>query len=210
MTYQGNRLSFISHIRHNPRGCAVLLLSPIFILSQCKRLNYWRISIHCLVALDVLRVFFRKKHVLVCNFAADYNLETMKTKSNINIKNEHCFVPQEIALAYCRHFCLLICNRQPIPGRRKMLCRARIVQQKCLSVHLPENNARIFSHFFSSMHPLAFKTVFFRFLLPIILKKKDSYSSVFWKEIYFWPVVQGWGYGWCGSDITLNPRSGRK
>lgn len=133
---------------------------------------------HCLVTLDVLWVFFRE-NVLVCSFAADYNLESMKTKSNIYIKNEHCFVQQEIALAYCRHFCLLICNRQPIPSRRKMLYRKRIAQQKCFSVHLPENNASISSPFLCPMHPLAFKMVFFlHFYFTLFSRKRLLFQCI--------------------------------
>lgn len=71
------------------------------------------------------------KKVLVRNFAAGYNLRSNKMKSNIFIKNEHCCVQQEIALAHCRHFRLLTCNRQPISSRRKMSYRERIAQQKC-------------------------------------------------------------------------------
>lgn len=106
-----------------------------------------------------------EKNVLVCNSAADYNLESMKTKSNIYIKNEHCFVQQEIAPAYCRYFCLLICNRQPIPSRRKMLYRKRMAQQKCFSAHLPENNASISSHFLSPHASSCFQNSIFFFFL---------------------------------------------
>lgn len=72
-----------------------------------------------------------QKKVLVCNFAADYNLRSNKMKSNIFIKNENCCVQQEITLAHCRHFRLLTCDRQPISSRRKMSYRERIAQQKC-------------------------------------------------------------------------------
>lgn len=111
-----------------------------------------------------------QKNVLVCNFATDYNLGSMKKKSNIYIKNEHCFVQQEIAPAYCRLFCLLIYNRQPIPRRRK-LNRKRIAQQ-CFSVHLPENSAHLSSHLIFLMHLLPFKTVVFTCLFHIILKEQ--------------------------------------
>lgn len=43
-------------------------------------------------------------------------------KPNIFIKNEHCCVQQEIALARC----------QPIPSRRKMSYTKRIVQQNAV------------------------------------------------------------------------------
>lgn len=136
---------------------------------------------HCLVALDVWWVFFRKK-CLGVQFRADYNLESMKTKSGIYIKNERCVVQQEIAPAYRRHFCLLVCHRQPIPSRWKMLYRKRIAQQKCFSVHLPENNARICSHFLSPMHPLAFKTVF----------SLHFYFTLFWrKRLLFQCILKG-------------------
>lgn len=75
-------------------------------------------SLPC-VFLSIIGLVHTHKNVLVCNFATDYNLESIKMKSNIYIKNEHYFLQWQIALAKCRQFSLLICNRHPIPSRKE-------------------------------------------------------------------------------------------
>ena len=157
-----------------------------FFLNQHKHLKYWRISIHCLVVLHVWSVFFTHK-VLVRNFAADYNLGSIKMKPNIFLKNEHSCVQQEIALAHC----------QPIPDRKKDVIQKENCTTKCCYVHLPENSADTSHHLIFTMHPLSFKAVFFlQFYSALFQRKRLFQPSLLWKEINFVLMVQQWGYGW--------------
>lgn len=171
-----------------------------FFLNQHKHLKYWRISIHCLVVLHVWSVFFTHK-VLVRNFAADYNLGSIKMKPNIFLKNEHSCVQQEIALAHC----------QPIPDRKKDVIQKENCTTKCCYVHLPENSADTSHHLIFTMHPLSFKAVFFCNFIPHYSKEKGSFNPVsFERKLTL--------CSWCnnedmvdiGLNTSLNWRSLRK
>lgn len=110
--------------------------------------------------------------LVVRNFVADYNLGSIKMKPNIFIKNEHCCVQQEIALARC----------QPIPSRRKMSYTENCAT-KCCYVHLPENSANISYHLIFTMHPLSFKTVFFVCnFISHDSKGKGSFNPVYFER----------------------------